>query len=64
MLKETKEAYENEEKIKDAREDFKGLATEEDDYCEGDMVWSIWEEDNYTCNHIDLKILESKTESF
>ena len=41
-----------------ARTDFSDLTTEEDDYVEGDMSWSIWEEGEYCYNHIDITITE------
>ena len=47
-----------EDEIKQAREDFSSLVTEESDYTKGDMSYSIWEQDNYCYNHIDLAIWE------
>ena len=41
-----------------ARTDFSDLSTEEDDYVEGDMSWSIWEKGEYCYNHIDITITE------
>ena len=44
--------------MESARTDFNDLSTEEDDYREGDMSWSIWEEGEYCYNHIDITITE------
>ena len=49
-----------EQKIKDARTDFKKYDTEEDDYVEGDMSWSIWEKEQYMSHHCDIEITECK----
>ena len=49
-----------EQEIKDARTDFKKYDTEEDDYVEGDMSWSIWEKGKYISHHCDIEITECK----
>ena len=49
-----------EQEIKDARTDFKEYDTEEDDYVEGDMCWSIWEKEQYMSHHCDIEITECK----
>ena len=45
-----------EEEMKGARQDFSDLETEETEYAEGDMSWSIWESGEYCYNHCDLEI--------
>ncbi len=42
--------------IEDARTDFQNYDTEEDDYVEGDMSWSIWEKDEYMAHHYAIEI--------
>lgn len=44
--------------MEQAKIDFKDLDTESDNYCEGDMGWSIWEAGEYAYNHIDIVIRE------
>jgi len=44
--------------MKDARSDFNRFTTEETDYTDGDMSWSIWEKGEYCYNHIDISITE------
>lgn len=44
--------------MESARTDFSDLSTEESDYADGDMSWSIWEEGEYCYNHIDVTITE------
>jgi len=46
------------ELMKQAKIDFKDLETEQDNYVDGDMSWSIWEKEEYAYNHIDLMIFE------
>ena len=46
------------QEIKDTRNDFKDYDTEEEDYVEGDMSWSIWEKEQYMSHHCDIKIQE------
>ena len=41
-----------------ARKDFSDLDTEETDYTDGDMSWSIWETGEYCYNHCDITITE------
>lgn len=41
-----------------ARADFNGLDTEETEYADGDMGWSIWEAGEYCYNHIDITVQE------
>ena len=48
------------QEIKDARTDFKKYDTEEDDYVEGDMSWSICEKGKYISHHCDIEITECK----
>ncbi|MCR4661717.1 MAG: hypothetical protein K5765_06960 [Clostridia bacterium] len=38
------------------REDFEDYDTEEEDYVDGDMTWSIWEEGEYSNHRCDLII--------
>ena len=53
-----------EEKRKQAIIDFEALGkkSEQNNYSEGDMEWSIWEKDEYLYNHIDLAIVEREVE--
>lgn len=44
--------------IKDTKNDFKDYDTEEDNYVEGDMSWSIWETEEYMSHHCDIQITE------
>ena len=44
--------------IESARKDFEGYDTEEDNFVEGDMSWSIWEKGEYPSHHCDLIISE------
>ena len=44
--------------MKNAKKDLEDLDTEEDNYIDGDMSWSIWEEGEYCYNHIDIQITE------
>ena len=44
--------------MEQARKDFHDLETEETEYVDGDMSWSIWEKEEYCYNHIDLTITE------
>ena len=44
--------------IKDTRHDFKDYDTEEEDYVDGDMSWSIWEKEYYMSHHCDITISE------
>lgn len=48
------------EQIELARKDFEGQQTEEDDYCEGDMSWSIWEDGEYCMNHYSVEIYQRR----
>ena len=50
------------EEMETARIDFCRLDTEEEDYIEGDMSWSIWEKGEYCFNHIDITITECEVE--
>ena len=46
-----------------ARVDFSDIhETEEDNYHEGDMSWSIWEKEEYCFNHCDIIIFEREVE--
>ena len=47
-----------EKEIKCAKTDFSDMDTEEDDYVDGDMSWSIWEKGEYCYNHCDIEIRE------
>lgn len=53
-------AMENEMKM--ARSYFEDLETEESEYVDGDMSWSIWEEGEYCYNHDDILIIEKEVE--
>lgn len=44
------------DQIESAKKDFADLETEEDNYVDGDMSWSIWEKDEYAYNHIDIMV--------
>ena len=46
--------------IGQAKIDMEDLETEEDEFVEGSMCWSIWEKGEYCYNHIDLKIEEKE----
>ena len=46
------------QEIKDTRTDFKNYDTEEDNYVEGDMTWSIWEKDCYMSHSCVIKITQ------
>ena len=48
--------------MESARFDFDDLDTEEDDYVEGDMSWSIWESGEYAYNHCDITIKQCEVE--
>lgn len=50
------------QKMEEAREDFSYLDTEEDEFKDGDMSWSIWESQEYCYNHIDLVIYQREVE--
>lgn len=50
------------QEIKDTRTDFKDYDTEEDNYVEGDMSWSIWEKEEYMSHHCDIQITECEVE--
>jgi len=41
-----------------AKSKFDGMDTEDDDYVDGDMSYSIWERGEYCYNHVDMKITE------
>ena len=49
-------AFHNE--MKNARQDFDGEETEESDYVDGDMSWSIWKKGYYSADHCDITIRE------
>lgn len=42
--------------IIDIRNEYDYCDTEEEDYVDGDMTWSIWEKGEYASNHCDLII--------
>lgn len=44
--------------IKQAKEEFENVPTEEDDYVDGDMSWAIWEEGEYCMNHFSVEIYQ------
>jgi len=44
--------------IENTRKDFENYDTEEDNFVEGDMSWSIWEKDEYPSHHCDLIVSE------
>ena len=46
------------QEIKDTRTDFENYDTEEDNYVEGDMTWSIWEKDYYMSHSCVIKITQ------
>lgn len=50
------------QEMKDARTDFNDLDTEETEYVDGDMGWSIWEEGEYCYNHCDISIQECEVQ--
>lgn len=50
------------QEIKDARQYFSDLETEETGLAMGDMSWSIWEKDEYCYNHCDITIWEREVE--
>lgn len=50
------------QEIKDTRTDFEYYDTEEDTYVEGDMCWSIWENEQYMSHHCDIKITECEVQ--
>ena len=51
-----------EQEMKDARTDFSDLDTEETEYSDGDMGWSIWETGEYCYNHCDITIREMEVQ--
>ena len=50
------------QEIEDTRTDFKDYDTEEDNYVEGDMSWSIWEKEQYMSHHCDIQITEQEVQ--
>lgn len=44
--------------IENTRKDFENYDTEEDNFVEGDMSWSIWEKGEYPSHHCDLIVSE------
>lgn len=50
------------QEIKDTRNDFADYDTEEDNYVEGDMSWSIWEKEQYMSHHCDIQITECEVQ--
>ncbi len=50
------------QEIKDAKIDFENYDTEEDDYVDGDMSWSIWESGQYVSHHCDIQITECEVQ--
>ena len=44
--------------IESIRKDYEGYDTEEENFVEGDMSWSIWEKGEYPSNHCDLIMSE------
>jgi len=48
--------------IYQAQVGFRDLTTEEDNYVDGDMNWSIWEKGEYCFNHCDVSIIESQVQ--
>lgn len=51
-----------EQEIEEARTDFANYDTEEDNYVEGDMGWSIWEKEQYMSHHCDIQITECEVQ--
>lgn len=47
---------EMEKQMVEIRKDYDYCDTEEDNYVEGDMGWSIWEKEGYAYNHCLLTI--------
>jgi len=57
------DSYENAYKmmvkeIESTRKDYEGYDTEEENFVEGDMSWSIWEKGEYPSHHCGLSIIE------
>lgn len=50
------------QEIKDTKTDYERYGTEEDNYVEGDMSWSIWEKEYYMSNHCDIQITECEVQ--
>ena len=46
------------EEVKNARQDFSDVETDETGLVMGDMSYSIWEKDEYCYNHCDIAIHE------
>ena len=44
--------------IESTRKDYECYDTEEEQFVEGDMSWSIWQKGEYASNHCDLIISE------